>query len=68
MFSENTNNNTFKTNLQKYTDSNLQGFVKLGFNQTLRGKQVAEKVVIKGRYWKGNWADPCVKTFAVFYK
>lgn len=72
LFSENTNSNTFQANLQKFITENRikeKGFKKLNTAfDTLRGKEAAEKIVIKGRYWRGSWSDPTLQTVAVFYK
>lgn len=69
---ENTNNNTFINNLNKYlNDSKIleSGFKKLNTSfDTLKGKEANEKIVIKGRYWAGNWASPYKQTYAVYYK
>jgi hypothetical protein len=69
---ENTNTNTFINNLNKYlNDSKIleNGFKKLNTSfDTLKGKEASEKIVIKGRYWAGNWASPYKQTYAVYYK
>jgi hypothetical protein len=69
---ENTNNNTFINNLNKYlADNNIieNGFKKLNISfDTLKGKGATEKIVIKGRYWAGNWASPYKQTYSVYYK
>ena len=69
---ENTNTNTFINNFNKYlNDSKIleNGFKKLNTSfDTLKGKEASEKIVIKGRYWAGNWASPYKQTYAVYYK
>lgn len=48
---------------------NQRGFKQLNTAfDTLRGKDATEKIVIKGRFWRGSWADPTLETVAVFYK
>ena len=68
LFSENSQSTNFDANMNKYISENLQGYKRLKFWDTLRGKKATQKVVIKGRYWRGSWADPTVETVAVFYK
>jgi hypothetical protein len=69
---ENTNNNTFINNLNKYlADNNIieRGYKKLNTSfDTLKDKGATEKIVIKGRYWAGNWASPYKQTYSVYYK
>lgn len=72
LFSQNSSNSVFQSNLQKYMTEariNQRGFKQLNTAfDTLRGKDATEKIVIKGRFWRGSWADPTLETVAVFYK
>jgi hypothetical protein len=69
---ENTNNNTFINNLNKYLADNKiieKGYKKLNTSfDNLKGKGASEKIVIKGRYWAGNWASHYKQTYTVYYK
>ena len=68
----NTTNNDFINNLNKYLSDNKvfeKGFKELNTAfDTLHGKNATEKIVIKGRYWSGNWADPYKSIYKVYYK
>ena len=69
--SENSNNNLFLNNLEKYIIENdllSKGFKKLSYFQTLRDKQAKEKIIIKGYYWRGSWADPSKETYCIYYR
>jgi hypothetical protein len=68
LFSENTNNNAFCNNMKDFVDNNLQGYSQLRLGQSLKGRNATHKVVIKGTYWRGSWADPTKQTVAIFYK
>lgn len=68
MFSPNTKNNVFIENLNKYIETNLKGFKKLSCFDTLKGKGAKEKVVIRGRYWRGSWSAPTNEIHSVFYR
>jgi len=68
MFSENVTNTLFKANLEKYASENLQGYKRLSATDTLKGKKVTEKVIIKGWYWQGSWSEPIKRTAAIYYK
>lgn len=68
MFSENVTNTLFKANLEKYASENLQGYKRLSVVDTLKDKKVTEKVIIKGWYWQGSWANPIKRTAAIYYK
>lgn len=70
LFSENTENQYFLSNFQKFKDELLnEGYKQLNTAfYTLRGKNATEKVIIKGWYWMGGWSDNKKQTFAVFYK
>jgi hypothetical protein len=71
MFSENSNNNLFLNNLEKYIIENdllSKGFKKLSSFQTLRDKQAKEKIIIKGYYWRGSWSDPSKETYCTYYR
>jgi hypothetical protein len=68
LFNENVKNNMFAENLKNYVESNLKGYNKLSTFDTLKGKQATEKVVIKGKYWRGNWSSPTMEVVAIFYK
>jgi len=68
LFSQNSENSTFLKNLKQYERTNLKGFKQLKFNQTLRGKEVKEKVIIKAYYWRGNWNNPTKETYCTYYK
>jgi hypothetical protein len=35
---------------------------------TLRGKNATEKIIIKAKYWAGNWSDITTRIFTIFYK
>jgi hypothetical protein len=35
---------------------------------TLRGKNATEKIIIKARYWAGNWSNVTTRIFTIFYK
>ena len=67
-FSQNSKNDTFLKNLKEYEKTNLKGFKRLKFNQTLRGKEAKEKVIIKAYYWRGSWNDPAKETYCTYYK
>jgi hypothetical protein len=69
--SENSNNNLFLNNLEKYIIENdllSKGFKKLSCFQTLRDKQAKEKIIIKGYYWRGSWSDPSKETYCTYYR
>lgn len=69
IFNQNTNNDTFQSNLEKYIDKNLKGYIQLNTSfDTLRGKNAKHKVIIKGYYWRGAWANATKETVTVFYK
>lgn len=68
LFSPNTKNDSFNKNLKNYVETNLNGFKKLSFFDSLRDKNAKEKVIIKGYYWRGSWADPTKETVCIFYK
>ena len=48
MFSENVTNTLFKANLEKYASENLQGYKRLSVSDSLKGRIVTNKVIIKG--------------------
>ena len=69
MFSENTTNEIFALNFKQKKDELLaNGYKKLQSWELLRDKKATEKVVIKGWYWLGAWADPSKEVYAIFYK
>lgn len=58
----------FNANLRAYAADNLKGYQQLKFNETLRSKQAAHIVHIKGRYWKGEWSGASSQIVTTFYK
>jgi hypothetical protein len=71
LYSENSNNNLFLNNLEKYIIENdlfNKGFKKLSSFQTLRDKQAKEKIIIKGYYWRGSWAGASKETYCIYYR
>lgn len=68
MFSENVTNTLFKANLEKYASENLQGYKRLSVSDSLKGKIVTNKVIIKGWCWQGNWSNAVKRTVAIYYK
>lgn len=58
----------FKDKLDKYVETNLQGYKELKGFQTLKDKNATHKVVIKGWYWRGAWSSPTKETVTIFYK
>ena len=67
-FSQNATNDIFQKNLEKYISENLRGYKRLNFWDTLRGKGATEKIIIRGKYWRGSWNDPTTETVTIFYK
>ena len=65
-----TTNKTFALNYKQKKDELLaNGYKELRFWELcLRGKNATEKIVIKGWYWRGAWADATKETYSVFYK
>ena len=68
LFSQNTKNDIFNSNLKKYINENLQGFKKLSCFDSLKGRQANEKIVIKGYYWRGSWNDPTKEIICIYYR
>ena len=70
MCCENSNNDKFTKQFSEIKrELLLNGFNELNISfENLRGKNAAEKVVIKGWYWRGAWADATKETYSVFYK
>lgn len=68
LFSQNSRNKTFENNLKEYAEKHLQGFKRIKFYETLKGKNASEKVIIKGWYWRGAWSDPSKEVVTIFYK
>lgn len=69
IFSPNSNNKTFTERFNELEKNLLSnGYQKLKFFQDLRGREASEKLIVKGKYWRGEWADPSRETYAIFYK
>jgi hypothetical protein len=58
----------FNANLRSYAADNLKGYRQLKFNETLKGKQAAHVVHIKGRYFRGEWSGYVSQVVTTFYK
>ena len=67
IFSQNSDNSIFNKNLQDFLKT-LKGYKKLSTFDTLRGKEYKEKIIIRGWYWRGSWADPTKETVLTLYK
>jgi len=58
----------FNANLRSYAREHLKEYRELKFNETLKGKQAAHVVHIKGRYWKGEWSGYASAVVTTFYR
>ena len=68
LFSENSTSSKFDRNLDEYVSKHLSGYTLLPSWDTLRGKEVSHKVVIKGYWWRGSWSDPSKGVVCVYYR
>ena len=70
LFSENSKNDTFLTQLNTLKKELLKkGFKELNTAfDTLKGKNANEKIIVKAWYWNGSWSDPKKQQYTVFYK
>lgn len=65
LFSQNSENTSFKKELEKYKkENNLVEYSQL-FKGGFYSKKFSDKkrVIIKGWYWRGSWSSPTKETY-----
>lgn len=58
----------FESELKKFIESKLSGFTYLPTNESIRGKNATEKVIIKAKYWRGEWIGLITEVHSIYYK